>query len=360
MKKYLSLLLVVAMILALTACGGAPAEDPTETRVETVSTTEETVPTDATEEPTEEATEPVLRSPLGLENPENTDTSSKENVEIPSDAELISMASDTLSPDPIRANLADPVDPNRPNYDVGSCRQLEGDVFFLCIFVDDATSSWTEWEVSNFFDQKIYPGLNFLQQQASYWGASLNYSTAFYSTQQFGAPVSYNGDAGDFNGTVDATMLEQVATNMGYTSLEQLHQSMQAFSGKSQVAYILILNKPGRSYAYFDNSNDSYDYIERCVLFAKPSYVDNLVYDCPPSTVAHEVLHMFGAEDYYAEGTQRVQRSRLASAYFPNDVMLNSYYDIRYNNVGQYTAYSVGWTDYTPSVCYDNNWWIDS
>ena len=31
--------------------------------------------------------------------------------------------------------------------------------------------------------------------------------------------------------------------------------------------------------------------------------------------------------------------------------------DIRYNNIGQYTAYTLGWTDYAPNVCYDDRWW---
>ena len=83
----------------------------------------------------------------------------------------------------------------------------------------------------------------------------------------------------------------------------------------------------------------------------------DLVYDCPPSTVAHEMLHLFGAEDFYAEGDQRNGRAYLASIYYPYGIMYQGYYDISYNYVDQFTAYAVGWIDYTPNVCYDDNWW---
>ncbi len=361
MKKFMSLLLALLLVCSMTACAGNPPEEtttPTEPETsEATDATEATESTDATEATEDETTgEPVLRLPMDLEVPENTDTSTKDPVKVPDGAELVAIAADTLSPDPIKGYLEDPVDPFRTSYDLGACRQLEGDPYFLCIFLDDDDSSWTQWEVDSFLQNKFNPGLNFLIQQASYWGAYLEFNSGYYVSDSE-ITARYDGSVGDFNGDLQVDVLEQAALSLGFSSAQNMHEVLVEWTGKEQIAYTIILNKPGRSYAYSDWYNDGNDILEYCVLFAKPSYVDNLVYDCPPATVAHELLHLFGAEDYYAEGYDRVQREQLANAYYPNDLMLRCYYEIYYNNVGQFTAYCVGWTDETPYVCYEDGWW---
>lgn len=357
-RKTLSLILALILALSVTGCTAGAPDDTGAT--ETTAATEPeitTAPTEeATEESTEETQEQVSRMPNQMEIPASDSSLSQKDIEIPADAALVSMADDTLSPAPIKGVSAEPVDPYRPHYDVGTAGQLEGDPFFLCIFLDDSESRWTESELQTFLQEKFHPGIDWLCQQASYWGVHLEYTAGYYWNYN-SATCRYNGLVGDFNGDLKNDVLEQAASSLGFTSKEEMHQSMLEWSGKDQVAYVVILNKEGRSYAMMDWYNDGYDYMEYCVLFSKPSYVGDLVYDCPPATVAHEVLHLFGAEDYYSEGTQRVQRAQLASSYFYNDLMLNLYCDISYNTVGAYTAYTVGWTDVTPNVCYNDGWW---
>lgn len=70
------------------------------------------------------------------------------------------------------------------------------------------------------------------------------------------------------------------------------------------------------------------------------------------SVVAHELLHLFGAEDFYATAT----RKALAQAIYPGDLMFCAQYDIRNNNIGDATAYYIGWTDTVPDVLYDEGW----
>lgn len=355
-RKLTSLLLALTLLLAVFGVGcasGAPEDtQPAQTTLPSEA------PEETTEAPTETTTEPeqVSRMPSRMEIPESDTSLSQEGVQPPANAPLVSMAADTLAPNPIKGVNAEPVDPYRPHYDVGTAGQLEGDPFFLCIFLDDNESRWTDSELQAFLQDKFHPGIDWLCQQASYWGVHLEYTAGYYCTDST-VTCRYNGLVGDFNGNLNNDILEQAAASLGFTSKEEMHLSMQEWSGKEQVAYVVIANKEGRSYAMMDWYNDGYDVMEYCVLFAKPSYVGDLVYDCPPATVAHEVLHLFGAEDYYAEGTQNVQRSQLASSYFYNDLMLNIYYDISYNTVGAYTAYTVGWTDTTPAVCYNDGWW---
>ena len=355
MKKILSLLLVLALLLALTACG-APAQVPEETAAPTEAATEAPAE-EITEAPTEEPTEaePVIRSPMRLELPQAEITDPAEKTEVPADASWAALSSDILAPDAMKSS-SEPSDPYRPWYDLGVSTQMEGDVFTLLIFMDDYESSWTYEEIEAFCTNKYYPAETWLCQQARNWGASINFSSGYYGSDAT-VRVPYYGIVGDFSGNLNNDIMDQAATSIGFADKEALHQRMVEYSGTDNICYVVVVDKPGRSYAMMDWYNDGYENMEYAMLFAQPLYVGDLVYDCPPATVAHEMLHTFGAEDFYAEGDARNGRARLAAAYYPYGIMYQTYYDINYNYVDQFTAYAVGWTDSTPNVCYDSSWW---
>ena len=62
------------------------------------------------------------------------------------------------------------------------------------------------------------------------------------------------------------------------------------------------------------------------------------------ATVAHEVLHLFGAEDFY----EPEARAREATRRYPNAVMLQSNRAIADVEISDYTAYKIGWTQKRP------------
>ena len=63
------------------------------------------------------------------------------------------------------------------------------------------------------------------------------------------------------------------------------------------------------------------------------------------ATYAHEVLHLFGAGDLYFPYDTDSGRKREAQAQFPNDVMLRVDYDLKGLDIGEFTAYRIGWRD---------------
>ena len=128
------------------------------------------------------------------------------------------------------------------------------------------------------------------------------------------------------------------------------------FSAKSggEVIFLLLLNKDGCSYSINDGLDDGYDEPEYCVLFTH--YTDYTAVT-GPSTVAHEILHLFGAEDYYDPYGTHPQRAVLAESLYPTDIMLRVYTDISWNTLGSFTAYSVGWTEDLPEECRQVGWW---
>lgn len=70
------------------------------------------------------------------------------------------------------------------------------------------------------------------------------------------------------------------------------------------------------------------------------------------SLVAHEMLHLFGAEDFYTT----TNRKTIAGTYYIADIMLSASYYIITNNISDATAFYIGWTDEVPDVLYNENW----
>ena len=90
-------------------------------------------------------------------------------------------------------------------------------------------------------------------------------------------------------------------------------------------------------------------YPEHCVLFSDPEFGNAVsTHSC---TVAHEILHLYGAFDYYEE-----PRLTIANELYHFDIMLQNYYTIWLNQIGDYTAFSIGWTDVVPDVCSREGW----
>ena len=90
--------------------------------------------------------------------------------------------------------------------------------------------------------------------------------------------------------------------------------------------------------------------MEYCLIFT--GFTDTS-YDSASDTVAHETLHLFGAEDYYYPDS----RKALAKQVYPTDIMLCAMSDLAYFTLDSYTAYCVGWTDTAPEVCSNPAWW---
>ena len=64
------------------------------------------------------------------------------------------------------------------------------------------------------------------------------------------------------------------------------------------------------------------------------------------------MLHLFGAEDFYTPRT----RKEIAEKKYSKDIMLHQEYEIQNNNIGDATAFYIGWTDTAPEAMYDRNW----
>lgn len=63
-------------------------------------------------------------------------------------------------------------------------------------------------------------------------------------------------------------------------------------------------------------------------------------------------LHGRIEDFYYPES-----RETLAQKAYPEDIMLCAMPDLDHFTLGEYTAYTLGWTDSVPEVCQTEGWW---
>lgn len=64
------------------------------------------------------------------------------------------------------------------------------------------------------------------------------------------------------------------------------------------------------------------------------------------SIIAYELLSLFGAEKlFYSKYGHSKKYAEFAAKEFPNDLMINPFYDLNKANIGQFTKFLIGWTN---------------
>lgn len=193
---------------------------------------------------------------------------------------------------------------------MGSCKALKGNIAVTVVFVDDAASNWTQQEIDEFTGE-LYVDISELTNQALQWGVELNitiytgYSSLDYEVEP--ASASYS--------------LGPILSSAGY-AMYNLSDSMKQETGANAVPFVIALNKEGRSYA---NQNPDEADIQACYLFSGSD------------AFKHELLHLFGAADFYYHDLM----SFAVSDILDESIMCDSAND----HVDDLTAYLVGWTD---------------
>lgn len=196
------------------------------------------------------------------------------------------------------------------NRGMGSCKALTGDVALTVLFMDDTGSGWTEQKMDEFTGQ-LYTDIAELTNEAAQWGVELNIT------------VNARQAVLDYNVTPSTAWSSSghYFAKAGYDSYDIL-SLLQAELGTKSVPVIVAFNKAGRSYAVQDSDERN---VEICYIFDDPS------------AIKHELLHLFGAADFYYHD----QLDFYVNEFLLNSVMSSS----GGKQVDDLTAYLVGWTD---------------
>lgn len=244
----------------------------------------------------------------------------------------------------------------RKGYNVGCNRNLSGNITVHCFFIDDSESSWTKKEIEKFNKKQIAAALDFIIGQSIKWDVKIGFKTKSYHTSFSENSTQYKSSTSDESNNIDNDFFEQMAINMGYSSATEFVVDRQGAEAVDSDIYLMIFNKAGKSYARKLKYNNEpfklqYDKPEYAVIYAVDSESNSE--SAKASTVAHEILHLYGAEDYYTPK----ERHNLANKHFFDDIMVLNTKDINWLEITEPTAFCIGWTYVVPSVFYNCDWW---
>lgn len=201
----------------------------------------------------------------------------------------------------------------------GPSKALRGDVVVINILVNDYMSNWMYpahvMEYQNAFNAMSVT----LMSAAAASGASLTVRSVFY---QVNLPAV--ADAG-------CSWLPNVFQSLGYANTDDMQRRHEQAYSCDETPIIIGFNRPMRSFAIADNAKNIIRFSdETSVVFRHlHGFFD-------PTVFEHELLHQFGAVDYYYPDST----VRAAQKYFPASIMYQGGPEI-----DDLTRYLIGWTD---------------
>ncbi len=221
----------------------------------------------------------------------------------------------------------------------GSAKMLEGKTESVIFFISDPNTEWTKTEKKEMV-QLIYDAENWLIDQAKDNGKQLYFSHHFFGWEQdIVVPAIQDGVR---SGYEDVTLAKKITEIIGYDSPLQILEQFPA----DNTQLLFVLKKDGASYAfaYDEGMADEY-YVEGMAIYHRFSPdMPNCV-----ACVAHEMLHLFGAHDYYKTFQTTLEQETEAKAKYPDSIMLRTSYDINELNIDPITKWRIGWSGTKPS-----------
>ncbi len=193
--------------------------------------------------------------------------------------------------------------------DKGACRSFSGNVGIFTVFVTDPESSWSP-ETESEIQRIIESSCEDLSEQAKGRGVSLSFG--YTKTGVVFADVIENGST---------DWADQAAKRAGFSTLNGMAAEIERLHGYDSVAVIFAFNRNGRAYAMPRTSNN--ENTEYAVIYQGED------------AVGHELLHLYGAKDFYYP----TEVHDAASEHLGESIMNHA------DTVDDLTAYLVGWTN---------------
>lgn len=225
---------------------------------------------------------------------------------------------------------------------LGSAKELKGKIYVLSIFITDR--DWPQDEKEEIL-RKQHEAEEWLKESAAAYGSDVTFEHGNYGYQ---TPLYYTPLPTGYSTTekVPVDVVYEVMRKIGWNEPKKFTDWVLENTGCEQTAVIIYCNLYGRGYSmpYDKNYSDKY-YLEGSLLFK--GYNENLA--LYPSSIAHEMLHQFGAIDLYEVKESDKKKAEMATEDYPDDVMRQITYHISDVKLGPLTAWRVGIGPYDSS-----------
>lgn len=229
------------------------------------------------------------------------------------------------------AQLGDLGEP-RSSYDLGSAGILSGRNVIVSFYVDTPEGCWTTKEINaTLKDMKI--ATEYLTKGASKYGTDATMIYDWSLGEKYGqlyhrAILPFLTEESEES---DDKLNEYIAKWVSW--LPSYDALLKEFDAEN-IFMMVFLYQDGRDYALAYDGEDSVN--EALVLYL----------DENPGIMAHEILHLFGAHDYYKDAEYTEDVVSYIKQRYPKEIMINpSYSDGKITSeISLLTAYHLGWS----------------
>ena len=221
----------------------------------------------------------------------------------------------------------------------GSALILKGKVYTLSCFISGPEDEWAYQEKLNML-ALLKEGQDWIQKQALKNHCSVDFSEGgnFGMKEDIKLPYIERGTA---SGNESVDWVSKVLYKVGYKSTLELVNWVKHNTSCENLQVIIFVKGQGNGYAmaYGDEMDKERYFVEGAVLYEKYNGGEKLA----ASSIAHEILHLYGAWDLYKTFSQSEENEKRAKKLFPNSIMLRTSYNINELIVDELTAWLIGW-----------------
>lgn len=242
------------------------------------------------------------------------------------------------------------------------CKAFKNDVLVYFIFVDSKeTSPWTEFDIQSTLDS-MDVAIRWLKAQAYSHGVQLNIRSDYYIGSEY-TTIKKNLPAGTIRETATKSgfrkgvveinkwadgIASKVGKDVQITNKDGIPEIKDPNNKERLIAHLRDENKVESVALLFMVNNYYRNDISLTVNHLDTKDVEfSIVSYKYPSIIAQNILTLFGAADLYQTLYRKNDKKiKLASEYFPNDIMQDNYdKNINKLEIGELTQYLIGWSE---------------
>lgn len=217
----------------------------------------------------------------------------------------------------------------RSSYMLGSAKKCEGKLLIVNFFVDTPKSKWNIQSIKK-MKKPLKTATDYIKKQAAVYDVSVEFVFDWEQNSALYHRTATNCEPGEdetFENYLDGKIVQWLEYNPTYDELLEKYDADGVFA-------IIWFNTQGRAYAICYDGIDNPD--ETLVAFSQDS----------PCVLTHEILHLFGAHDYYEGAEYSTQTVEFLKREYPNEIMLsvNDGANVK-RDVSPLTAYHLGWVE---------------
>lgn len=231
----------------------------------------------------------------------------------------------------------------------GSAEKMLGTTLVYSIFASDSVYAWdenSEEDQQTISEIRSYLKIagDYLSDAATTYGQKAGFITDFQANEDLCSFAEIEGDLEDLDSSDEYAIWDYIESNVNVEKLKEKYLA-------DNVIFFAFMNT--------DTSTDAVsctrNWYEGMEYPYEVVFLYNVDYGCqnPPAVYAHEMLHAFGAPDYYMTDEEYIrtyEQQDFVEMNFSNDIMLTCtdmesgqyVYDRITNDFSELTAYYVG------------------